>query len=352
MSKLPKKVLIIDQDQTETNRITSILSKHSIPVITATNWEQAIYHYNQNKIDMVICQNNLDAQPAPLVIQKFRGHEVPSKRNPGFIITHSKALEAGETQLLAELGEIVTVPKPIKEATLISLVTKAMIAAEGRWKLHRVQVDLIDPLLAKKKFDKACEFAETKLMDVGSKGQFAASHVFEEAENFKKAINVTSKLHQEDPKNLNYVNHLARLKMKTGDLQDASKLYEKADRLAPDNLARLEEMATLYLELNAPDKSIEKYKQLITHNPEEPDLKYDFFERLQNAGFEKEAQRFCAETTGAMELIRHFNNKGVMYSKAKSLSMPLTNTRKPEDLSPILRTSIAFYITWPLLILT
>ena len=315
MGNFPSKILLIDQDQTVLNRVESILQKQKIPVIKALSWEQAIYHYNQNRVDLVICQKNLDQQPASLIVQKFRNHEVASKRNPAFIVTQSTAMTAEETHIFRELGEIVTINKPIKEATLLSFLSRAMEEAAMRTKLHTIKIDIIDPLIESGDFEKASSIAEGKLLQGSSKSRFLASYVFEEAEKYERSLDTTGKLHQEDSNNLSYINQLARLKMKTGNFDEAKEYFEKADELAPFNIHRLEDMAALYLEMKAPEKSIEKYKDLIKFNPEDPSLKYQFFQNLQDAGFEKEAQEFCKETTGAMELIRHFNNRGVMLSK-------------------------------------
>ena len=115
-------------------------------------------------------------------------------------------------------------------------------------------------------------------------------------DEYQKSLDITSKLHKNAPKNLTYINQLGRLKMKTGDFDEAKKFYEAADKLAPDNLERLQKMADLYLQLKLPEKSMEKYRALIKHNPDDPALKFKFLQNLQDAGFEEEAKAFCEET--------------------------------------------------------
>ncbi|SMF56593.1 response regulator [Pseudobacteriovorax antillogorgiicola] len=334
MSKFPSKILIIDHDQTVMNQIESMLDRRKIPVVKAPNWEQAIYHYNQNKIDLVMSEKNLEGLPGSVLIQKFRNHDVPSKRNPGMIITQATPVSSEDTNIMKELGEIVLVKKPIKEATLLSLIAKAMEEASQRASIHELKINVLDPLWERGETDKAVAVADQKLVNGGPKSRFLASEVFEHAEDYQRSLDITSKLLKDDPKNLSYINQLARLRMRTCNYEDAKKYYEMADKLAPDNLERLQRMADMYLEMRLPQKSIEKYRDLIKFNPEDPDLKFKFFQNLQDAGFEKEAQDFCEETTGAKELIRHFNNRGVMFAKEGNYLDAIDEYEKAKRLMP------------------
>ena len=333
-SKFPNKVLMIDHDQMVMNQVETMLSKKQIPVVKAPNWEQALYHYNQNKIDLVISEMTLDGMPGTILVQKFRNHEVPSKRNPAIIITTSGPLDGQDSNLIKEFGDITLLKKPIKEATIIGLIAKAMEEAAQRNKVHELRINVLDPLLEKGQSEKAVQIAEKNLLPGGARSLFLASEVFEKAEHLERSLEITGKLLQDDSKNLSYINQLGRLKMKTGDFSDAKKYYEMADQLAPDNLERLEQMAAMYLKMKLPEQSIEKYKKLLEHSPEDPQLKYRFFQDLQDAGFEKQAQEFCKETTSALELIRHFNNRGVMFSKEGNYIDAIDEYEKARKLIP------------------
>ena len=111
------------------------------------------------------------------------------------------------------------------------------------------------------------------------------------------------------------INMKAQFHMKKGELDEAKKLYEKADELAPKNLKRMQEMANLYLEMNEPDKSVEKMKGLCDESPEAPDLKFDMFTQLSDKGYSQHAIDYCRESTTATEVVKFYNNRGVMSSK-------------------------------------
>lgn len=334
MQKLPSKILIIDRDETVLNHVERMLSKLKINVLKARDWEQGIYHFNQNRIDLVIAEKNLNEISGPVLIQKFRHHEVPSKRNTGVLIIQSDPLSKPDELLLKELGDVKVITKPLKEPTLVASIMKSMEGVYARTQVHELKINVLDPLIRKGNAEKAADIAEKKLMDGGPSGMFAASEVLESAERYDRSIEITSALIQEYPKNLKYLNQLARLKMKTGNLKESQRYYEMVDKLAPENLERIEQMAHLYLEMKLPEKSIEKFKTLIKHNPEDPALKFEYFEKLQEAGFEAEAQQFCQETTSAKELVRHFNNKGVLLSKQEKYAEAIAEYDRARRLMP------------------
>ncbi|NRA67930.1 MAG: response regulator [Pseudobacteriovorax sp.] len=332
-SQKPSKVLIIDNDEATANRINSILMNHQIPGEKAINYSRALYFFNQQKIDLCIIEKEIDDIPATVLIQKFRDHEVPSKRNPAFIVVSSSAADR-DLSAYKEIGGIVVIAKPIKEPVLLSAIVRAKENAMARAKLFELEINVLNPLIEKGDMEQAVNIAETNLMPGGNKAKFLASEINEKAENYERSTEVTGALHKGDEKNLQYINQLGRLHLKTKDLKKAAAYFEKADKQAPDHIERMEAMAGLYLEMRLPDKSIEKYRKLIKFNPERPDLKFEFFEELQKRGFDKEAVKFCQENTKALELIRHYNNRGVMMSKEEKYIDAIDEYAKAAKLIP------------------
>jgi tetratricopeptide (TPR) repeat protein len=56
-------------------------------------------------------------------------------------------------------------------------------------------------------------------------------------------------------------------------------------------------------------------KEVIGLSPEQPDLKFEMFRNLEHAGYMEEAIGLCRETTLPAEVVRFYNNKGVILSK-------------------------------------
>ena len=118
---------------------------------------------------------------------------------------------------------------------------------------------------------------------------------------------------------------------------------EKSDRLAPSNIERIQELALSLLELNEPDDSVKRMKQLLTLNPEKTDLKFDMFSKLFEKGFESHAISFGKDTTHPSEIVRHYNNKGVLLSKEGDRSHAITEYQRALKFFPKFRENFRIH---------
>ncbi len=118
-----------------------------------------------------------------------------------------------------------------------------------------------------------------------------------------------------NPEDIALINAKGRLLMLLGKHKEAAKALEQADKVAPKNIDRINEMATLYLHLKEPQKSVNKMQQLIDLSPEDPDVKFDLYARLYDFGYDDEACQLGKQNSSPMEIVRHYNNKGVLLSR-------------------------------------
>lgn len=333
-NNLPDKILIVDDDPSDISLLQKILAPQQIKVVTAKDWSTALYQYNQHRIDLAIVELELTEMSGSVMISKWRNHEMEGKRNAGFVITTTKNRTNENLSLIKEMGDISILTKPFKVGEVLNALSKAMAMKAQREKFIEVEEKFIKPFMRQGKLDKAKVIAEEKLMHLGPRGQLLASSVFEQTGDLEKALVVITGLAKEDPSNMRYLNEMARLYMLMGRVDEAQKCYEKADKIAPDNLNRLHDMATMYMQQQEPNQAIEKYKKILKLSPEDTDSKYNMYQKLLNAGFEKHAQQFCSETSTPMELIRHFNNKGVVYSKKDDYTSAIDEYKKAMRLIP------------------
>lgn len=331
---LPNRVLVVDNDQAILNTITKVCGKYQINAIAANTYENALYHFNQGMFDIAIVQLSLEDLPGPLLIQKWRHHEIETKRNCAFILLLGGPQAPEENSLAQEMGDTFWLHKPINEPKLISLLGKVMVARKQREQIQDLKAKVIAPLIKKQDTAGLKEIAASKLPQMGTRGKELAAEVLETIADLGGALRSYTGLHEEAPNNMRYVNEMGRLNLQLGNLVDARQAFEKADAIAPNNLQRLQDMATLYMRTGEPDKSVAKFKQVIDLDPSDPEKKYDFFEQLQNAGYESHAQELCSATTTPMELIRHYNNKGVMYSKSQEYINAIDEYKKAQKLIP------------------
>ncbi|MEZ4744245.1 MAG: response regulator [Bdellovibrionota bacterium] len=332
--QMPQKVLLVDDDPGDLKTLENILKSQNINAVTANDWSTALYQFNQQKFDLAIIELDLDDLLGTALIQKWRDHDVVSKRDCAYIVSIGMQRTSGDEALISEIGDIAKLAKPFKTPAVLGAMAKAMAMAKQRSQLSQIKSQLIDPLLRQKKFDKASEIASKKLLSIGNKGKHLAVKVYEEAGALDKALQVASELAKAEPQNMAYLNEVGRLNMLLGNLDAAKKAFEVADKAAPMNIARLNDMASLYLELKEPENSVNTFRQILNLTPEDKEIKFDMYQRLMQAGFDKHAQDFCKETSTPIELIRHFNNKGVIYSKDNDYISAIDEYKKALDLIP------------------
>jgi tetratricopeptide (TPR) repeat protein len=331
---LPAKVLIVDDDPSDLKSLQIILEAQKIVVITAKDWSTALYQFNTQKVDLVIVELALAGLPGTALIQKWRSHESEVKRNCAFILSTGQTRTVADEALITEIGDVATVSKPVKAPLLLGALAQAMSLKFQREQVGTFTEKFAGPFLKQKRFDEAKQVATEKLIPLGKKRKYAASGVYEKAGDLKRAIQTLEQLTEQDPRNMSYLNDIGRLNMLMGDLDAAKKAYEKADEAAPHNLNRIQEMAAMYLRAKDPEKSIKKLHQVLALNPESPEMKFDMYQTLMSAGYDEHAQKFCKDTSTPMELIRHYNNKGVLFSKTGDFVSAIDEYKKALKLIP------------------
>lgn len=333
-SNLPNRVLIIDDDQMVLNQVETMLSSYKIQSEKANNLETALYLFNTKKFDAVIIEMEFEELPGTVITQKFRESEFDIKKDIPIIISSGIQRDGHQSALMSEIGDVTLLSKPIQTGKLLSALNSCTSVASNRAKLSHVLTKVIEPLQKQGKHEKAMNVAKSKLIDLDHKGKFETALIMEKAGEIDEAVQALKELSSDDSNNMRYINALARMYMSLGDLEKAKLYYEKADKIAPDNLARITEMAGLYLSLKEPVKSIEKYTRLLELHPEKPDMKFEIYQELFEGGFEQHARDLCKQTSTPLELIRHFNNKGVMLSKESKFEEAIAEYQKARNLIP------------------
>jgi len=333
-STLPRKILVIDDDVSVTNQIESLVKNHGILVDKANTFESGIYKFNQVRFDMVLVELEFEELPGTVLVQKFRNSLLAVKKNIPIVMLTGIRRSANEEALITELGDVLVINKPISLGPLLGVLSKTMHIYQLRANFNDIRYRVIDPLLTQGKEEKAYQVCKEKLIPLGTQGTYEASLIFAKLGKVDEAFHLLNELHNQEPNNMKYLNDMARLSVKAGDLTKAKLLYEKADAVAPSNLQRITEMAGLYLAMKEPIRSVEKYSELIAFSPENKELKFDVYQKLFDGGFEEHARDFSKQTSTPAELIRHFNNKGVMFSKSLDFDSAISEYSRARALIP------------------
>lgn len=325
-AQLPEKILVVDDDPTVGESISEMLKRHNVKVLIATNYETALYLFNQNRLDVVLVELEFEPLMGLALIQKWRSHEVIEKRYTGFVLLagNQKGQKAGELSLLGELSDIDLLAKPMREAQLLTILSKAKATKLRAVKFDEVKQTMLRLASDPSNIAKVMQLIEKQMKDMGTKGLAVKAEIYESHSHLDDALKIVEQMIEKEPKQMGWLNLKGRLLLKKGDHKEALKVMEIADREAPNNIERINALAMSYLHNNQPEKSVVKMKQLIDLNPENPDMKFDMFAKLYEFGFDQHALDFCKKTTGPLEVVRYYNNKGVALSKAGNVEGALT----------------------------
>jgi tetratricopeptide (TPR) repeat protein len=352
VNNLPNKILLIDDDPSVGTALENALARYKISVVKASDLETAIYKFNQERFDVVIVELEFGPLPGLALIQKWRAHEVLEKRLTGFIVAASSQRNMGQDNLAREMTDIEIVVKPIKDVQLLSIMAKALDNKKRSAVFVDTKTRVIDPHLKLGNVQKALDRTTQLIPEVGNKAERLLLKIYEDSIRWQECLDATLKLLIATPNDINLISTAGRMNMRLGKFEEAKPYLERADSLAPQNIERLNEIATLYLQTKHPEKSVGVFKELIKLNPESPDYKFDAFKMLYDAGFDEHAVDFGKETAKPMEIVRHYNNKGVMLSKAGNVSEALVEYKRAIQFYPKFKDNFRIYYNMALAHLT
>lgn len=333
-SALPRKILVIDDDVSVTNQIEKLVKNHGVLVEKVSTFETAIYKFNQIRFDVVLVELEFEELPGTVMVQKFRTGLVDGKKEVPIVMLTGIQRSTNEEALITELGDVLVITKPVSLGGLLGVLSKTMQNSQNRSSFNEIRYKIVEPLLIQGKLDKVYQVCKDRLIPIGKNGRHETAMIFAKMGRVDEANHLLDELHKQEPNNMKYLNDMARLSVESGNLAKARILYEKADAIAPYNLHRITEMAGLYLAMKEPIKSIEKYSELIAFSPENKDLKFDVYKKLFDGGFEEHARDFSNQTSTPSELIKHFNNKGVMLSKTLDFDSAISEYSRARGLIP------------------
>lgn len=312
---LPPKILIVDDDPAVAQGLDEPLAKYNIKVDKAANLETALYLFNTNRYDVCLLEMEFAPLQGLAFVQKWRTHEIMEKRCTAFIMMSGNKSSDSNEGLIRELGDLETISKPFAMIQLLPYLSRSMATKKRLLAYQDMKTKIVDFYEKSNDFDKAAAQVQKRLPELGVKGLNMLYELYEKASRFEDALNLVSPMLDKDQNNISLLNAKGRLLMRLGRFAEAKECLLKADGLAPSNIDRLNEVATAYLHLKDPANSIKKFKQILDLNPEKPDLKFEMFSKLYDAGYDEHAVAFGKETAKPMEIVRHYNNKGVMLSK-------------------------------------
>lgn len=316
-ASFPQKILIVDSDKSVAQALKGPLEKQGVKVDAAADLGSALYMFNSAIYPVVFIDIAFEELPGLVLLQKWRQHEIPEKANTGFVLMagNRNKGDVGDEKLAGELEDIEVIQKPVNPIAILSILKKAMSNRARRIRIWEVSQQAYKLAGNSKTAASAIDFVKSNLHDLGLKGQDLLREVWEAQSQWQPALDVVDGMLRVKADALGALNHKGRLLLKLGQTDEALKFMELADKAAPNNINRINDMALAYLAAKKPDQSVEKMKQLINFNPDQPDMKFEMFAKLQEFGYDEHAIALCKDTTSPIDVVRHYNNKGVALAK-------------------------------------
>ena len=343
-ASLPGRILIVDDDGAVAKAIEEPLNtRYKVRVDKATNLETALYLFNTQRFEAVLIELDFAPLAGLALVQKWRNHDIHEKRQASFIMmSGNKSLGANEG-LIKEIGDLEILVKPFSVIQLLPYLSRAMALKRRQTAYAEVKSRIVDFYEKTGDFDKAAQQVQKKLPELGPRGLNLLCDLYEKGGRFDEALNIINPMLVQNPQNITLLNAKGRLLMRLGRFSEAKAALVMSDQLAPQNIERLNQLALASLQLKDPKASVGYFKQLVNLSPEQPDLKFDMFSKLYEHGFDEEAVAFGKETAKPMEIVRHYNNKGVLLSKEGDVPQALTEYQRALGFFPQFKENYRIY---------
>jgi tetratricopeptide (TPR) repeat protein len=316
---LPKKILYISNEIMGLKDLTYLIEKQGSKLFTANDMSSALYHFNQNFIDVVLIQSEFSELRGTNFAQRLRANESPERARCGIIIVQGKnEIPRGEIALQGELGGIENINYPFKSFAILPYITRANAWRKAELALLELNDTVLTYHRKSKNFDKALAIVQEKLGELGERGPQLLLELYKDAERWQESLAIVNSLLAKVPagkEDLPLISEKATILMRLSNFDEAREWFEKADKIAPENVDRLVKMADVYLEKGDGDTAVKKMEQVIGLTPDAPEKKFDMFDQLFSKGFGKQAKNLCKSTTAPEEIVKHYNNRGVLFSK-------------------------------------
>ena len=333
--KLPEKVMVIDNHEQVAARISKAVSTMSMEMMLAFDLETVNYRLKREHFEVIFIDIGFKDIDALTFVQRYRKEQDDKKKNTVFVATLTNKLTADQSRLINEVGQILLLQKPFEIGPFVNSCSQALGLYQFTVNTQRAREAMVEKvksgLLTQ---DEAMEELEKNRSTLKEHYVPFVLDVVNSIRDPGKALEKLNSLPPNDQQDLRVMSAIAAMQLKMGNLQEAKNFFEKADGLAPRNVERSEKMASMYLDLKDPQNAMKKQKELIEMHPDKPDQKFEYISDLEDHGFGQEAVEFCQQVSDPKDVVRYFNNKGVILSKSDQTDKAVSEYQKAINYFP------------------
>jgi DNA-binding response OmpR family regulator/Flp pilus assembly protein TadD len=324
--ELPRRVLIVEDDPMIVRQLSNFLERNKIAISTAVDLSTALYQLKTQPVEAALISVEFKQLPGLAVAQKIRLLKADLKSGMGIVMMRgAREMKKEESSLYNELGNMESIAKPFEPVQILAYLARALRTFRSHVAYEELNGKIIQFYRGTGDLAKAIDVVKKKMAEIGDRGIDLLMSLYEEAGDAESLLTLTSKVMERPDRkeDIRLINRRGHALMKLGRFEEARNFLELADTLAPSNIARMSEMADMYLAVNEPEKSLKVSEKLLDLNPEEADMKFNVMGNLMQKGHVELARQLCQRTASPQEIVRHYNNKGVLLAKESKQSEAL-----------------------------
>ena len=340
---MPSKILVVDDDEAVSKSLANQMTRHQIKVEATSNLESASYIFNQQRFEVAIIEIDFADLPGLALVQKWRAHEQRERAGIGIIMSSGKSLTTEHKALMRELGDLELLSKPFGPAQVLPALSRALLNHKRSVAHAEVKSTIVDFYSKNGNFEKAAAEVQKRLGELGPRGLHTLYELYEKAGRIQDALTLIGKLISKNPDDIALRHARGRLLLRLGKFAEARTAFELIDKQAPGNIERLNHLATACMKTGDPDATFKTYDRIIALTPEQPDLKFKMCSELHEHGHEAHALSFGKKHAKPMEVVRFYNNKGVMLSKSGDREAALTEYSRALQFFPKFRENYRIF---------
>ncbi len=319
-NNLPSNILVVDDDSTVGKTVGSGLEKYGIHLASCQDYESVLNTFSQNRFDVVIIESDFKQVPGLVLLQKLRvSSEDPEKRATGFILASGKHRKLSDELLLKELANVEIIIKPFNLIQILPVLSRAFERKRRNLLLENFRSQVMAMVNGGKAND-AFETVKRNMTKLGSNGIALLAEVYLIANMPEQGLLFIETVCNKEPDNRAYQYAKGKMLLKLGRFKEAEPILERLYKDSPEHLDRINTLSETYMGMGKIDKVFEVVDVQAKFNPEVKDLKLQCMKKILAAGHIEEAQSYCKKNSSPGEIVRFFNNQGIVKSKAGDIS--------------------------------
>jgi len=263
-----KSCVVIDNDSAVQNGILGLLQNCGVEQIDVFSDGLSYWTWQQDNVcpDLIVMEWKIPKLSAPLLIQRLKA----SGFGGAPIIVHSSLVQKSDESLLKEMGVMEVVKKPFRRDHLLNCLIGTLRQNSRPTEVEALERKIFG-LLEAGKLPEATGFMQIYVKNHanqdGKRKHLEAEFAFA-TKNYKEARELANTAIKLGNKNVSLLNLLGKVLLKLRDFSTALEIFNIANNIAPDSIARLCTIAETHEEMGDTGKALAVLEKTTTLDAE------------------------------------------------------------------------------------